>query len=113
MAPSTRRRWSQPVQTYLPTQHKNGIWALSLRRQLGVSYNTAWRLKHKLMQAMVERGRAQMDDAYWGGERHGGRRGRGAEGVPEALNVAPDDVGVQRELRPADHQVGRLEPVAE
>lgn len=72
---------------YLLTQHKNGISALSLRRQLGVSYNTAWLLKHKLMQAMVERdqdrrlsGRVQMDDAYWGGERHGGRRGRGSPG---------------------------------
>ena len=72
---------------YLLRQNKNGISALSLRRQLGVSYNTAWLLQHKLMQAMVERdqdrrlrGRVQMDDAYWGGERHGGRRGRGSPG---------------------------------
>lgn len=72
---------------YLLTQHKNGISALSLRRQLGVSYNTAWLLKHKLMQAMVERDRdrplsglVQMDDAYWGSARHGGRRGRGSPG---------------------------------
>ena len=33
------------------TQHKNGISTLVLRRQLGVSYNTAKLLKHKLMQA--------------------------------------------------------------
>lgn len=72
---------------YLLTQHKNGISALALRRQLGVSYNTAWLVKHKLMQAMVERdqdrplhGRVQMDDAYWGGERHGGGTGRGSPG---------------------------------
>jgi ribosomal protein L37AE/L43A len=72
---------------YLLTQHKNGISALSLRRQLGVSYNTAWLLKHKLMQAMVERdahqplaGQVQIDDAYWGGERHGGGTGRGSPG---------------------------------
>ncbi len=56
---------------YLLTQHKNGISALALRRQLGVSYNTAWLRKHKLMQAMIERdsdqalgGIVQMDDAY-------------------------------------------------
>lgn len=72
---------------YLLTQHKNGISALALRRQLGVSYNTAWLLKHKLMQAMVERdtdrplsGDVQIDDAYWGGERHGGGTGRGSPG---------------------------------
>ena len=72
---------------YLLTQHKNGISALSLRRQLGVSPNTAWLLKHKLMQTMVERdeerplgGHVQIDDAYWGGERHGGGRGRGSPG---------------------------------
>lgn len=72
---------------YLLTQSKNGISALSLRRQLGVSYNTAWLVKHKLMQAMVERdqdqslaGTIQLDDAYWGGERHGGGTGRGSPG---------------------------------
>ncbi len=38
------------------------------------------------MQMMLERdnakplqGRVEMDDAYWGGERRGGKRGRGAE----------------------------------
>ena len=58
---------------YLMTQTKNGISALELSRQLGVSYNTAWSLKHKLMQVMKERddtrplgGSVQLDDAYWG-----------------------------------------------
>ena len=69
---------------YLLTQTKNGISGLELSRQLGVSYNTAWSLKHKLMQVMKERddtrplgGWVQLDDAYWGGERRGGKRGRG------------------------------------
>ena len=72
---------------YLLTQHKNGISAMALRRQLGVSYNTAWLVKHKLMQAMVERdaehplsGEIRLDDVYWGGERHGGGTGRGSPG---------------------------------
>ncbi len=75
------------VAMYLMTQTKNGISALELSRQLGVSYNTAWSLKHKLMQVMKERddtrplgGSVQLDDAYWGGERRGGKRGRGAPG---------------------------------
>jgi hypothetical protein len=60
----------------LVTQAKNGIAALELSRQLGVCYRTAWRVKHKLMAAMLEResgrllaGLVQVDDAYLGGER--------------------------------------------
>ncbi|MCU7913038.1 MAG: IS1595 family transposase [Candidatus Thiodiazotropha sp. (ex Lucinoma aequizonata)] len=70
---------------FLVTQTKNGISALELMRHLAVSYGTAWSIKHKLMQVMKERedgqlldGIIQMDDAYWGGKRHGGKRGRGA-----------------------------------
>lgn len=72
---------------YLITQNKDGISSLSLARHLGISQNSAWLLKHKLMQVMLERenqqplaGRIELDDAYWGGERHGGKRGRGASG---------------------------------
>lgn len=72
---------------YLLTQSKAGVSALSLKRQLGVSYNTVWLVKHKLMQAMKERddtrplqGIVQLDDAYWGGERHGQGTGRGTAG---------------------------------
>lgn len=71
---------------YLITQSKSGLSALSLMRQIGVSYNTAWAMKHKIMQAMKERddskpltGFIQLDDVYWGGERHGGKSGRGSE----------------------------------
>ena len=63
---------------YLLTQNKNAISALALKRQLGVSYKTAWLMKHKLMQAMAQRderhllqGRVEIDDAYLGGERAG------------------------------------------
>ena len=40
---------------FLLTQQKNGLSALALKRHLGVSYPTAWRLKHKLLQVMKER----------------------------------------------------------
>ena len=49
--------------------------------------DTAWSLKHKLMQVMKERDESgrlghivQVDDAYLGGETRGGKRGRGAQG---------------------------------
>ena len=37
---------------YHLTQSKNGVSALELMRRFGVSYNAAWKLKHKLMQVM-------------------------------------------------------------
>lgn len=71
---------------YLISQAKTGLSALALKRQLGVSYPTAWLVHHKLMQAMTERearytlsGKVQVDDAYLGGERTGGKVGRGSE----------------------------------
>lgn len=71
---------------YLISQAKTGIAAMSLRRQLGVSYPTALMLHHKIMHAMGEReklyvlsGTVQIDDAYLGGELPGGKAGRGSE----------------------------------
>ena len=40
---------------HLMTQAKNNVSALELKRHLGVSYPTAWMLKHKLMQVMLDR----------------------------------------------------------
>jgi uncharacterized membrane protein len=36
----------------LLSQAKNNVAALELRRQLGVSYPTAWLMKHKIMEAV-------------------------------------------------------------
>ncbi len=70
---------------HLMTQAKNNVSALELKRHLGVSYPTAWLLKQKIMQVMVDReqwrqltGRVEIDDAYLGGEVHGGKVGRGS-----------------------------------
>ena len=73
--------------------------ALSLKRHLGVSYPTAWLIHHKLMQSMFERdelyalcGTVQIDDAYLGGERTGGKAGRGSENkIPFVAAVSMDE----------------------
>lgn len=77
--------WFQAL--YHLTQSKSGISSLELARRLGVTQTTAWKLKHKLLQVMLEReaakplsGRVEMDDAYLGGARSGGKRGRGSPG---------------------------------
>ena len=69
------------------TQDKKGGSAMKLHRHLGISYNAAWRRRHKLMQVMMERdrehplsGSIELDDAYFGGERSGGKRGPGPPG---------------------------------
>lgn len=78
------RTWFRAM--YHMTQTKQGISSIELGRRLGVTQTTAWKLKHKLKQVMMERdadkqltGRIEIDDAYIGGERPGGKRGRGAD----------------------------------
>ena len=73
---------------YHLSQSKSGMSSVELARRLGTRQPTAWLVKHKLMAAMVAReaekpklaGRVEMDDAYLGGQRPGGKRGRGAAG---------------------------------
>jgi hypothetical protein len=62
-----------------------------------VSYPTVWLIYHKRMEAMAEReeryvlnGSVQVDDAYLGGERSGGKAGRGSEnGAFRRRRLAP------------------------
>ncbi len=72
---------------YLITQSKDGISSLNLARTLGISANAALRMEHKLQHVMklCDYRQAlskfvQIDDAYLGGKRKGGKRGRGADG---------------------------------
>ena len=101
------RTWFRAL--YHLTQSKNGVSALELSRRLDVNYDTAWKLKHKLMQVMKERedkccrlqGRVEMDDAYLGGARPG-KGGRGAAGKAPflaAVQTDPDGRPLQMALR--------------
>jgi len=89
------------VAMHLITQAKNNVSALELKRHLGVSYPTAWLIKHKLMEVMRQReesrqltGRVEIDDAYLGGEYHGGKPGRGSPNkVPFVAAVQTTESG--------------------
>lgn len=66
---------------------KNGVAALELKRQLGVTYKTAWRMAHAIRNLMDDdtdpdklKGVIEGDETYVGGRRKGGKRGRGAPG---------------------------------
>jgi len=86
---------------YLITQSKDGISSLNLARTLGVSANAALRVKHKLQHVMklcddsqALSNLVQIDDAYLGGKRKGGKRGRGAEGkTPFVAAIMTNDKG--------------------
>lgn len=86
---------------YLIGQAKTSISSLQLSRQLGVAYNTAWMLHSKILRAMSERdacyvlqGMVQIDDAYFGGERPGGKAGRGSENkVPIVAAISLNAAG--------------------
>ena len=94
---------------YLMTQSKQGISRLELSRRLGVRYDTAWKIHHKLTQVMMERdqgkpldGRVEMDDAYLGGERNGAKRGRGSPGktpIVVAVETTPDRKPIRMKIR--------------
>jgi len=71
---------------WLVVCEKNGISAMGLQRQLGLSrYETAWSILQKLRTAMVRPGReflsgeVEVDETFVGGFKSG-KRGRGAEG---------------------------------
>ena len=103
-----------PLQTwframYHMTQSKQGISSVELARRLGVTQTTAWTIKHKLAQVMMERdagkqlrGCVELDDVYLGGERSGGIRGRGAPGKTPfvaAVETTPEGKPVRLKLR--------------
>ena len=87
---------------------KNGISSVELGRRLGVRQVTAWTMKQKIMAVMARRegekplsGRVEMDDAYLGGVRSGGKRGRGAPGrTPFVAAVSTSPEGRPRKAKP-------------
>jgi transposase-like protein len=92
---------------YFITQSKISFSALSLKRMIGVSYNTALLMKHKIQQVMKNRDDSkplgeyiQLDDAYWGGKKRDGVRGRGATGkIPFVAAVSVNEKGHPQAMR--------------
>ena len=92
---------------HLVVTAKNGISSVELGRRLGVKQQTAWTMKQKIMAVMARReadtrldGRVEMDDAYLGGVRSGGKRGRGAPGkTPFVAAVSTGSKGRPRKVK--------------
>ncbi len=77
--------WFYAIYLFVTTRH--GASGKELQHQLGVTYKTAYRVGQQIRKLMeladisgLLSDHVEMDEAYVGGRRSGGRRGRGAEG---------------------------------
>src|SRR5580693_1115047 len=76
---------------FLMSTSRNGVAALELQRQIGVTYKTAWRMAHQIRKLMSDdggklKGIVEADETYIGGVRPG-KRGHGAAGKTAVVGV--------------------------
>jgi transposase-like protein len=88
---------------YLIAEDKRGMSALALSKRIGVAYNTAWTMCHKIRHAMGAReggyrmeGVVEMDEAFFGSPAEGGKRGRGTDKTAVLVSVSLSDDGKPR-----------------
>jgi len=84
---------------YFIANDKRGCSSLSIQKAIGVCYETAWSMSHKIRSAMADRdaeyklaGLVKVDDAYFGGASEGSSNsGRGTEKTPVIVAVSVDE----------------------
>ena len=93
------KKWFLAI--YLLASTKKAPSSAELKRQLGVSAQTAWTMRRKIMSSMARRdkelmlwGVVELDESFVGGRKEG-KRGRGAEGKTQVAVAAKrtDDGG--------------------
>lgn len=89
--------WFYAMYLFCTTRH--GVSGKELQRQLGVTYKTAYRIGQQIRDLMGKAqgfdallaGHVELDEAYIGGRRSGGKRGRGAPGKTIVMGLASRD----------------------
>jgi len=83
---------------FLVACDKRGHSALSISKELNISYWVAWTLLQKVRKAMAEqdslyklKGIIELDDAYFGSKDEGGKRGRGTTKSKILVAVSTDE----------------------
>src|SRR5207302_9814679 len=82
------------VAAYLMGRDKRGVSAKFLQRELGVAYQTAWTMAHKLRHGLSEdparplRGFLEADETFIGGRGSPASRGRSTANLDKSLVVA-------------------------
>lgn len=85
--------WFYAIYLFVTTRH--GVSGKELQRTLGVTYKTGWRIGQQVRKLMAAadgfemmQGHVEADEAYVGGRRSGGKRGRGAPGKTIVMGLA-------------------------
>ncbi|GAO39187.1 putative transposase [Sphingomonas changbaiensis NBRC 104936] len=86
--------WFYAMYLFCTTRH--GVSGKELQRQLGVTYKTAYRIGQQIRDLTMKAqsfdallaGHVELDEAYVGGRRSGGKRGRGAPGKTIVMGLA-------------------------
>ena len=89
------------IAIYLMSKDKRGCSALRLKNELGIAWNTAWTMTHKIRKAMGEReeeykisGTVELDEGFFGSPSEGeGKRGRGTDKTAVLVGVSLDEKG--------------------
>lgn len=89
--------WFYAMYLFCTTRH--GVSGKELQRQLGVTYKTAYRIGQQIRELSMKAqsfdallsGHVELDEAYVGGRRSGGKRGRGAPGKTIVMGLAERD----------------------
>jgi transposase-like protein len=91
---------------YLVSKDKRGCSATQLAKELGLPYNTAWFLLHRIRSAMTQRdeeyqlsGIVELDDTYFGKPKKGGKRGRGTKKIKVIVAVSKTEDGKPRYIK--------------
>ena len=112
--PLTKWFWA----AYLVSTHTPGISARQLARQIGVSYETAYTMLHKLRAGLVNpfrdklKGTIEVDETFIGGKASG-KRGRGAGsktivvGAVEVIDTSKKQIGGRIRLRAIPQASGK------
>lgn len=97
--------WFYAIYLFVVTRH--GVSGKELQRTLGVTYKCAWRMGHQIREltakadpAGILAGHVELDEAYIGGRRSGGKRGRGAPGKTIVMGLKEREGRLQTKVIP-------------
>ena len=97
--------WFYAMYLFATTRH--GVSGKELQRQLGVTYKTGYRIGMQIRKLMgaadfdgLLAGHIQADEAYVGGRRSGGKRGRGAPGKTIVMGMIEEGGNIVTQIIP-------------